>query len=183
MALDTARQSSDTLGALSLDTDRGLQRRTHELLHRLSVRSEFWTIEYDRAVGVHDVPTSSGDGVSSDSKQHEAVSPFELGRGIGKVMADIAKPCRTKNRIGDGVGNDVGIAVACQPWAVLERDPAQHQRPARIIRPGVHIEPLSDPHLGKPSAITHPRTLPHPPFPSRKLPRLHNSGTGADERV
>ena len=45
-------------------------------------------------------------------EQHERVGARPLRVGVGEVLADVAEPGGAEQRVGDGVGDDVGVAVA-----------------------------------------------------------------------
>ena len=49
--------------------------------------------------------------------------------GVGKQVADVAEPGRTKQGVGDGVQQDIGIAVADEVLVVGDVDSPQPQRP------------------------------------------------------
>ena len=50
-------------------------------------------------------------------------APAPLRVGVGEVLADVAEPGRAEQRVGDGVGHDVGVAVAGQAPLALELAP------------------------------------------------------------
>ena len=62
------------------------------------------------------------------AQQLEAVGPGQRGVGVGEVLADVAEPGGAEQRVGDGVGDDVGVAVAGEAALALEH--ARRRAPA-----------------------------------------------------
>ena len=54
----------------------------------------------------------------------------------------IAHPCRAEQRIGDGMERDVAVGVAMQARRPVDRDAAEHERPARPER--MAVGPVAD---------------------------------------
>ena len=82
-------------------------------------------------------------------------APFRLLDGergivVGEVLADVAEPGCTEQRIGARMGHDVGIAVTAKASLADERDAAEHEGPvavlARLAGEGVLVEPESHAH-------------------------------------
>ena len=69
------------------------------------------------------------------------------------MTTDVPEPGRAEHRIGEGVGDGVGVAVPLQsPGAIAGDDhPAEDQRTRRIIGEPVHVEPLADPQGRQPA--------------------------------
>ena len=87
-----------------------------------------------RAVGVADRParrraTSSATWRSSSIES----APANARVGVGEVLADVAEAGRAEQRLGDGVGDGVAVAVPDEPGHAREPAAAEHQRPVRIV--------------------------------------------------
>jgi hypothetical protein len=61
------------------------------------------------------------------------------------VPAQVAQPRRAQQRIGDGVGQHVGVGVSRETPGMVEPHTAQDQRPSR--HEGMHVEASTDPNL------------------------------------
>ena len=79
-------------------------------------------------------------------------APAQRGVGVGEVLADVAEPGGAEERVGDGVGDHVGVAVAGQAALAGERHAAEDERPLRVVAERVDVEALPDPHRHRSSA-------------------------------
>ena len=61
------------------------------------------------------------------------------------MLADVAEAGRAEQRVGDRVGDDVGVAVAGEAGAAVEGDAAEHERAIGVRVEGMHVEALADP--------------------------------------
>jgi hypothetical protein len=133
----TAAYGIQALGRLGLHAD-GANFDTADLgdafAHELDVGCEFRTLGAHGAVDVGDLPAGCG-GESDRPAQEVGTVGMGIARVRGReVVADIAKRCRSEDRIGDGVVEPVGIAVAGMPWAFVVVDAAQRKR-ASVVDP------------------------------------------------
>ena len=62
----------------------------------------------------------------------------------GEVLADVAQPGGAEQRVGDRVGEHVGVGVAGQAALVRDLDAAEHERPALLE--AVRVDPDAGPH-------------------------------------
>ena len=56
------------------------------------------------------------------------------------MVAEVAYAGCAQQRVGDGVGNDVGIAVTDEPAGARELDSSEDEPPTGVIADGVDIE-------------------------------------------
>ena len=66
------------------------------------------------------------------------VRAFPARVGRREMLADVAEAGRAEQRVGDGMEDDVGIAVAGEAAAVRDCDAAEHDRP--FAGEGVNVE-------------------------------------------
>ena len=115
-------------------------------------RRQLRRLEHDRAVDVARLPAGGPHVGHGPPQQVDAVGPGPRGVGVGEVLADVAEPGRAEERVGDGVGDHVGVAVAGQAALAGERHAAEHERPPRVVGERVDVEALPDPHRHRSSA-------------------------------
>ena len=117
------------------------------LLHLGPARRELRRLQHDRAVDVAGRPPRRPHVGDGPAQQLEAVGAGEGGIGVGEVLADVAEAGGAEERIGDGVGDRVGVAVAGQARArPSNTTPPSTSAPAGIVAEGVHVEALPHPH-------------------------------------
>jgi CRP/FNR family transcriptional regulator, cyclic AMP receptor protein len=61
------------------------------------------------------------------------------------VLANVAQPRRAEQRVGTGMGDDIGVRVTDQPPLAVEHDAAEDQPARRIVAEAVDVEALTDP--------------------------------------
>ena len=69
---------------------------------------------------------------------------FHRGSVSGKCFADVAERGGAEQRVGDCVGDGIGIAVTVQARRTLEHDPTEHQRSVGVVTEAVDVEALAD---------------------------------------
>src|SRR4051794_23552690 len=100
-------------------------------------------LAHNRAVDVADAPAGAPHERADMGQQHHRIGTTPPRVGVGKVLADVAKAGSTKQRVGGGMGNDIGITVAIEAGA-FEGDTAEHEPPGGIIAEPVDVEALPD---------------------------------------
>ena len=80
-------------------------------------------------------------------QQLDRVGPGEGGVGVGEALADVTETGCAEQRLGDGVGDGVAVAVAGQPGQVREHAAAEDQRPGRVVTEAMDVEALTDADL------------------------------------
>ncbi|MNI89281.1 hypothetical protein D3C73_1466660 [compost metagenome] len=78
------------------------------------------------------------------TQQHSAVSTFELGVRVGKVLADITQRRSTQQSVAQGVQHHVAIGMGQQPEPVRNAHPTQGDEIA--FREAVHIVAVANTH-------------------------------------
>ena len=114
--------------------------------HLLAVGRQLGRLQHDRAVDVAGLPARRPDRRHGATEQVEAVGAGQGGIGVGEVLADVAEAGGAEERVGHGVGDDIGIAVAGQTGLAVEPYPTQHQRAVGVVAEGVDVEALPHPH-------------------------------------
>ena len=80
-------------------------------------------------------------------QQLDAVGARHRWVGVGEVLADVAEAGGAEQRVGAGVGDGVGVAVADEaPLARRSCTPPSTSTRAGSSLNGVHVEALTDPH-------------------------------------
>ena len=81
------------------------------------------------------------------AQQHDRVGARQRRVGVGEVLADVAEPGGAEQRVGDGVGDRVGVAVADEARA--RRGTGSRRAPAagRVVTEPVDVEALTDSDL------------------------------------
>ncbi len=94
---------------------------------RLPVRRELRLLHQHRAVDVHDPQPAGGDHRHHRAQQLDRVGVTPALVGVGEVLADVAQPGGAEQRVGDGVGEHVGVRVSLQAELVGDLHPADHE--------------------------------------------------------
>src|SRR5262249_14849232 len=100
-------------------------------LHFWKVRQEFRTLREDIRIDIADlVPFLSNEicGLEQKLQTRDSFVPIVC---VGKHFTDIAETTRSKQRIRDGVAQDVAIGVANQTLLMWNLDASEHQRRGR----------------------------------------------------
>ena len=109
-----------------------------------AVRKDFGALGEDHAIQIHNPPPRLGHPVAGDA-EHPGRIPPPVGRiSVGEELADVAEGCRPEEGIGNGVEENVGIAVAEGLPVVRDRDPTEHERRTRPEAVGVVAEADAD---------------------------------------
>jgi hypothetical protein len=96
---------------------------------RRLVCRKLWPFGCYRAIKIHDAPTVLLDPRERCTEQLSRIGiPEDWGR-VGKQLTNIAQSCSPKQRVGDCVQKDVGIAVTFQTAIVPDRDAAKYEPP------------------------------------------------------
>ena len=107
--------------------------------------------------------------VATSRQQLDRVGPGQRRVGVGEALADVAEAGRTEQRLGDGVGDRVAVAVAVEPGQAGEHAAAEHQRPGRVVAKAMDVEALTD-ASSRPSTFTPSSwAAPHPLSPCGDL--------------
>ena len=81
------------------------------------------------------------------AQQLDRVGAGDVRIGVGEPLPDVAQPRGAEQRLDDGVGDGVAVAVADEPRKPVEPAATEHQRPVRIVAEAMDVEPLPHPHL------------------------------------
>ena len=131
------------------------------LVDGLAARRQPGRLEHHGAVDVLRLPAGGPHVGHRPAQQVDRVGPGPRRVGVGEVLADVAQPGRAQQRVGDRVGDHVGVAVPGRPALARERHAAEDERTVRVVGEGVHVEALPDPDGGAPSAGTEQRLGDH----------------------
>jgi len=117
--------------------------RSGELpLHAGNVRGELGALQPDRGIHVHNGVAGPLKELADVAKKQEARSVAPPGGSVGEKVADIAKRCRTEQRVANGVGE--GVAVGVAHGAFLKRNPHPPQDEFSSWGEAVEVIPYSD---------------------------------------
>ena len=108
------------------------------------MREDFGALGEDHAIQIHNPPPRLGHPVAGDAEHSGRIPPPVCRISVGEELADVAEGCCPEERIGDGVEEDVCIAVAEGHPVVRDRDPTEHERRARPEAVGVVAEADAD---------------------------------------
>lgn len=92
--------------------------------------SKFWALEDDRCIKIHRLIASLRRPAQCFAQEISRVSPFVDGICIGKQLPYIGEGQRSEEGISHGVEQDISIGMSDRAAVMLERDPADDQRPA-----------------------------------------------------
>ena len=109
------------------------------------MRRQAGVLEDHRAVDVAHPPPLRLHQAAHPAQQVEAVGAGPGRVGVREVLPQVAQAGRPQQRIGHGVGEDVGVAVTGQAPLAGQPHPAQHQRPPGVVGEGMGVEPQPDP--------------------------------------
>ncbi len=88
---------------------------------------EFGPFGDDDGIDVTDLPALVEDQLVDLGEELQAIGAFPLGVFGGEVVADIAQAGGSEHGIHDGVGEDIGIAVADEAKFVVDFDAAEDE--------------------------------------------------------
>src|SRR5581483_1783741 len=145
-------EGPEPLGPLGLDADGRPHHGRQPFSHGRLVGGQLRRFEDHRRVGIGDRPPGGRHEFDDPGQQGQAVGPPPAGVAIGEVGADVAETGGAEEGVGHGVGHDVGVAVPGQTPLAGQDDPAQDQRPPRVVAPGMDVEALPDPDLHRAQA-------------------------------
>jgi hypothetical protein len=97
----------------------------------------------DDAIEVDDAKPGGGDLLPGDLQHFTRVASAISLLGVGKQLANVAQRGGSQQGVGDGVQQDIGIAMADQVLVVGDVDPAEPERSAR--RKPMSVVPDSNP--------------------------------------
>jgi hypothetical protein len=123
-----ATDGAEPFAGLCLKTDLAgfkLQDLGNSLTDLHLERAKFWAFGKHDAVEIYDLVTSVGDLLVGQAEHLGRVATTVGGLGIGEQFADVPDGRRTQQRIGDGVQQHIGVAVAEQVAIMGQVDPAQ----------------------------------------------------------
>src|SRR5215203_2746279 len=107
--------------------------------HLVTEWVELWLLTDDGGVDVRRRVTGVGELLAHGAQKTERVGVTPALVGVGKVLADVAEAGRSEQRVDDGVGQDVGVAVAGEPgFGLLDLHAAEDQ--AATGRQAVGVE-------------------------------------------
>jgi hypothetical protein len=98
-----------------------------------------------REVDVADPVARRGHVGDHGGQQPERVGAGHLGAVDPEPAAEVAERRGAEQRVGDGVGADVGVGVPGEPGAVGQVDAAEHQRAVGIDAERVDVQAAADP--------------------------------------
>ena len=125
---------SDHFAGFGFQSDqigRHAQQTADSLADLLLIVRKFRLLDKHGAIEVRDPETLLGDLVPGGHEHLARVAPLVARVGIGKQLADVAQSSGTQQSVGNGVQQNVGIAVAHGLKVEGNVDPAQPQRPPR----------------------------------------------------
>jgi hypothetical protein len=105
-------ECTKSLGPSSFNRDRCTNGITESMLHGLTMRGKPGFFTHHTAVHIADFKTRSVDHFGNLSEQLQGVRIFPLSVGVGKVLANVAKGCRTQQCLCNRMGDDIGITMA-----------------------------------------------------------------------
>ncbi len=143
----TSTDGTELLGRTSLHGDGCRHHLGEPTLDLDAAGRDARALAHQCAVDVADRPTRGSYPTNDIAQQLDRVGSGERGIGIGKQLADVTEASRTKERIGTGVGENVGITVALQAALTLELDATEDEDTTRVVAERVHVETLTDPDL------------------------------------
>lgn len=141
----SAAEGTETFGATTLHRYRRSRCITESRLHIGALRSEFGCLAHNTAVDIADHPPLSPHHVGDTVQDLQRIDAAPAFVGVGEMLADVTEPCSTKESVGTGMCNHIGITVTHESRRILEDDAAQNQSTRRIIAEAMDIETLSDP--------------------------------------
>ena len=129
-----------TPDGIDVDAERAGQVRAH----RVAVRSDLGALENENAVGVDDAPSALAGERADRAPAAPSSRRRETPGRCRETAADVALAKRPEHRVGQRVGEYVGVGVAEQPAIVLDLDTAEHE-PATLGE-RVHVVAQPDAH-------------------------------------
>lgn len=103
------------------------QAGSQAIAHGGQVGFEFGAFGDDDGIDVPDLPPLVEDEFVDLGEKLEAVSSLPLGVFGGEVVADVAETGGSKHGVHDGVGEDIGVAVADEAEFVVDFDAAEDE--------------------------------------------------------
>ena len=88
------------------------------------------------------------------AQQLDRVGAGQRRIGVGEALADVAETGRAEQRVGDGVGDGVAVAVPDETGHIGEHAAAEHERPLRVVAEAVDVEALADAEVADRLALT-----------------------------
>ena len=128
-----AADRAELFGTVALDRDRRADRRGQVALHLVTVRRDLGSFAHDRAVDVRRPPAVLGEHRGDVAQQRHRVGAAPALVGVGEVHPDVAETGRAEQRVGAGMGDDVGVAVALEPDHAVEVAAAEHHHPSGSV--------------------------------------------------
>jgi pimeloyl-ACP methyl ester carboxylesterase len=118
-----AADEAHALARRGLHVDGAAERGGERVADRLAVGGDLGALEHHRHVDVLDRPDEAGD----VAQQLHRVGVLPDGVAVGEVLADVAQPGRAEQRVGDRVGEDVGVGVAGEAGLVRDLHAAEDE--------------------------------------------------------
>ena len=160
-AMPSARPSAPkTFGPRRLHRHRTAQHRGQALHHGRGVGRQAGCIGHHGAVGVGAGEALAGGHGDDLGQQGDAVGAFPDGVGVGEVPSQVTQAHGSEHRVGQGVADGVGVAVATQAPGALDLDAAEHQRPMRVLGEAVDVDALADAHAHRARAASRSSAAP-----------------------
>ena len=110
---------------------RDSQQTADSLADALLIVRKFWLLGKYDAIEVHDLKTLLGDLMPGGLEHLARVAPLVARVSIRKQLADVPQGSGAQQRVGNGVQQNVGIAMAHRCEVEGNVDPTQPQRPPR----------------------------------------------------
>lgn len=121
--------------------DRQTERLGHAPADRQLVRHKLRSFRKDNTVDVADPPAGCRDRISCSDKHFERIAAAVCGIGIRKHLADVAQRRGAQEGVGQGVQEDVGIAMPDHFAIVGHSHPTDEQGPTGAQSMGVVSDP------------------------------------------
>jgi hypothetical protein len=135
-----APDDADLLAGLAFEADLGSV-HTEDFSDSLSqeclMGTQFRSLGENDAIQVYQLKTGLFDGFVGEGQHFGGISALVGGIGIGKELAYVPQVRSAEEGVGDGVEEDVGVAVADEVMVMVEGEAAETERAAPCEAVGV----------------------------------------------